>query len=162
MQSTQNLNNRTRASGATAFLEPNILRPNLHVLVNTLGSRILFDAGSDGTPTANGIEFIRNNQTYTVRVTREVILSGGTYQSPQLLMVSGIGPRWHLNQLGIPVIRDLPVGEGLQDHVMTWLDFLATNESDIQWTRNLLNQLTVENLFQYYTEATGTMSQLPV
>lgn len=162
MQATQHLNNRTRGSGATAFLEPNILRPNLHVLVNTLATRILFRPGADGTPMATGVEFSRNNQTYTVSASREVIVSGGAFQSPQLLMLSGIGPRWHLDQLGIPVVTDLPVGEGLQDHVMSPLDFLATNQSDIQWTRNIYDQLSVENMYQFFAQATGPMSQLPV
>ena len=56
---------------------------------------------------------------WTITARKEVILSSGSLNSAQLLMLSGIGPAWHLNQLGIPVIADLPVGENLQDHYGT-------------------------------------------
>ena len=56
---------------------------------------------------------------WTIKANKEVILSAGALNSAQLLMLSGIGPKWHLDQLGIPTIADLPVGENLQDHYGT-------------------------------------------
>src|SRR6201999_4542201 len=65
---------------------------------------------------AVGIEYAVGNEVERVYATREVILSGGTYNSPQLLMLSGIGPAAHLSEMGIKTLADLPVGENLQDH----------------------------------------------
>ena len=101
--------NSSRAHSAAAFIEPNIGRPNLHVLVNSHVTRVLFN-NQGGRPIATGVEFVRNNRTYTVSASREVILSAGSINSPQKLMLSGVGPRDHLSQLGIPLLADLPVG----------------------------------------------------
>ena len=77
LQATQSIQNRTRQSTGAAYLEVNIARNNLHVLTNSLVTRILFDS-STGTPTAFGVQFVRQNKTYKVNATREVIISGGT------------------------------------------------------------------------------------
>jgi choline dehydrogenase len=82
-------------------------RPNLKVEVNTLATKVLFDGRQ-----AVGVQLGGR----TVHAKREVILSGGAFNSPQLLQLSGIGPRALLERLGIPMVADLPVGEGLQDH----------------------------------------------
>jgi choline dehydrogenase len=96
-----------RCSTATGYLRPAEKRPNLRVLVNTLATGITFDGRrARGVRTAT--------ETYSAR--REVILAGGAFNSPQLLQLSGIGRAALLQRLGIPVIADLPVGEGLQDH----------------------------------------------
>jgi choline dehydrogenase len=87
-------------------------RPNLQVITNALSERIVFD----GTR-ATGVVFRRGGMATTVRVAREVILCGGAINSPQLLMLSGVGPRDHLADLGIPVVHHLAgVGQSLQDH----------------------------------------------
>ena len=66
---------------------------------------------------ATGVEYRAGGQVHTVRATREVVLSGGAINSPQLLMLSGIGPADHLREVGVDVVHDLPgVGGGLQDH----------------------------------------------
>src|SRR3954466_3529136 len=96
-----------RCSTATGYLRPAEKRPNLAVEVNTLATKVLFDGRE-----AIGIQI----GDRTVRATREVILSGGAFNSPQLLQLSGVGPRALLEKIGIPVVADLPVGEGLQDH----------------------------------------------
>jgi len=96
-----------RCSTATGYLRQAEKRPNLRVLVNTLVTGITFD-GRRATAVRTATE------TFTAR--REVILAGGAFNSPQLLQLAGIGPAGLLQRLGIAVIADLPVGEGLQDH----------------------------------------------
>ena len=96
-----------RCSTATGYLRPAEKRPNLRVLVNTLATGITFDGRR-----ATGVR--TTTETHSAR--REVILAGGAFNSPQLLQLSGIGPAALLQRHGIPVLADLPVGEGLQDH----------------------------------------------
>nr|XP_033329051.1 glucose dehydrogenase [FAD, quinone]-like [Megalopta genalis] len=103
----------SRCSTAKAFLRPVKNRQNLHIAMNSQALRVLFN----GDKRATGVEILRDGRRETIRVRREVVLSAGAINSPQLLMVSGIGPRDHLEELGIPVISDLRVGDNLQDHV---------------------------------------------
>ncbi|HQT76320.1 MAG TPA: choline dehydrogenase [Rhodopila sp.] len=101
-----------RCSTAVGYLRPAMQRPNLRVITHALTERILLE----GTR-ATGVRFQRGDETGTVRVTREVILCGGAVNSPQLLMLSGIGPGAHLAEYGIETVHDLPgVGQCLQDH----------------------------------------------
>ncbi|MFT5181459.1 MAG: choline dehydrogenase [Alphaproteobacteria bacterium] len=104
--------NGLRSSTAVAFLRPARKRPNLHVVTSAHATRILFDGAR-----ASGIEYVRNGKTITAQASGEVILSGGSINSPQLLQLSGIGPAQHLRDLGIDVVADMPgVGDNLQDH----------------------------------------------
>ena len=96
-----------RCSAATGYLRPAQKRPNLKVEVNALATRVLFDGKR-----AVGVEVNGRRES----AGREVVLSGGAFNSPQLLQLSGVGPAGLLQRLGIPVLHDLPVGEGLQDH----------------------------------------------
>lgn len=110
-----------RCSTAVAFLRPALSRPNLEVEVGALATRILFEGRR-----AVGIEFIQGGKTRRVSARREVILSGGVVNSPQLLQLSGVGDAAALGALGIDVVADLPgVGQNLQDH----LDCTVINES---------------------------------
>ncbi|MGX9115956.1 GMC family oxidoreductase [Mesorhizobium sp. BHbsci] len=105
--------NGRRMSAARAFLRPAMKRKNVRVEMNALATRILFEGKR-----AVGIEYLQNGQTKTARAGREVILSGGSINSPQLLQLSGIGPSALLGALGIPVIHaNENVGANLQDHV---------------------------------------------
>ena len=107
--------NGRRCSAAVAFLRPAAHRPNLRVLIRAHAERVLF-AGRRAT----GVAFEQGGKRLTVRAKREVILSGGAINSPQLLMLSGIGPAEHLQSMGIEVLHDLPgVGANLQDHYQT-------------------------------------------
>ncbi|AOB31446.1 choline dehydrogenase [Bordetella sp. H567] len=106
------IRNGWRSSAAVAFLRPVAARPNLTVITQAHASRILFEGGS-----AVGVEWTRDGTVHRTRAEREVILSAGAIQSPQLLQLSGIGPAGLLRELGIPVIVDAPeVGENLKDH----------------------------------------------
>jgi len=105
--------NGRRMSAARAFLRPAMKRGNVRVETNALASRILFDGKR-----AVGIEYLQNGQTKTARAGREVILSAGSINSPQLLQLSGVGPSALLKGLGIPVVHaNENVGANLQDHV---------------------------------------------
>jgi choline dehydrogenase len=102
-----------RASSARAYLYPAMkLRQNLTVTTRAQATRILLDGRR-----AVGVEYLRNGKVERVHADREVVLSGGPYNSPQLLMLSGIGPADHLRSVGIDVVQDLKgVGENLQEH----------------------------------------------
>ncbi|KAL0266696.1 UNVERIFIED_CONTAM: hypothetical protein PYX00_009169 [Menopon gallinae] len=106
----------SRCSTAKAFIRPVRLRKNLHVALKAQAMRVLVNKKEDEV-SAEGVQFMRDNRKQIVRAKREVILSAGAINSPQLLMLSGIGPREHLEELNIPVLRDLKVGYNLQDHV---------------------------------------------
>ncbi len=102
----------TRSSFQTSFLDVTKFRPNLNVYQLTLAKRIIFDQDKK----ARGVETSWGTH---IKARKEVIVSAGTFQSPQLLMVSGVGPTATLEQLGIPVIADRPgVGQNMTDHIM--------------------------------------------
>jgi choline dehydrogenase-like flavoprotein len=102
----------TRLSSARAFLHPVLARPNLTILSDTMARRILFDRGR-----ATGITIEQAGMQRELAARREVVLCGGAINSPQLLMLSGIGPADHLRTMGIETLCDLPgVGAHLQDH----------------------------------------------
>ncbi|MDV2703911.1 GMC family oxidoreductase [Pseudomonas aeruginosa] len=102
-----------RCSAARAYLTPNLARPNLHIETHAHATRLLLE----GTR-AVGVEFIQHGVTRQLRANTEVILSSGAFNSPQLLLLSGIGPKDELQKLGIEVVHDLPgVGKNLVDHI---------------------------------------------
>jgi choline dehydrogenase len=101
-----------RWSAADAYLRPALDRPNLTVRTGAQATRVLVEGGR-----ATGVEYLARGQRHTVHATAEVVLAGGAINSPQLLMLSGIGPADHLRSVGVDVVHDLPgVGGGLQDH----------------------------------------------
>lgn len=103
----------SRCSTAKAFLRPVRLRTNLHVAMHSQVTRVLFDG-----PRATGVVYIRDGRRRMVTARKEVVLSAGAIGSPQLLMVSGVGPAEHLRDVGVkPVVANLKVGHNLQDHV---------------------------------------------
>ena len=106
--------NGERMSTNKAYLHPVRSRRNLLLSRNSLGSKILIDPN---LKRAFGVEFIKHGRKITVRARKEVILCAGAIGSPQLLMLSGIGPKAHLQEHGIRVIKNAPVGENLMDHV---------------------------------------------
>ncbi|MES2976858.1 MAG: GMC family oxidoreductase N-terminal domain-containing protein [Pseudomonadota bacterium] len=102
-----------RASASTAYLRPATGRANLEVRPHAHVLQVLFKGS-----TATGVRYRAGQHTHEVRARREVLLSAGAINSPQLLLLSGVGPGAHLNDLGIPVVADLPaVGNHLQDHL---------------------------------------------
>lgn len=104
---------RGRASVAVAFLRPAMERPNLDVLTHAHVTRLGVEAGR-----ATSVTFIHMGETRTARASSDIVLCGGAINSPQILMLSGIGPADHLAPLGIGIVADLPgVGQHLQDHL---------------------------------------------
>ena len=105
--------NGERFSVAKAYLTPNLSRPNLHVVTGAQATRILLERGR-----ATGVEYLQGNEVKQLKVAREVLLCAGALQSPQLLLLSGIGPRTHLVENGVLPTHELPgVGLHLHDHV---------------------------------------------
>ncbi|MBE2263005.1 MAG: choline dehydrogenase [Burkholderiaceae bacterium] len=105
--------NGERFSAAKGYLTPARSRANLQVITGAHTTRILMEGKR-----AVGVEYRQGAQTHVLRASREVLLCAGSLQSPQLLMLSGIGPAAELNKHGIPVVHDLPgVGQNLHDHV---------------------------------------------
>jgi choline dehydrogenase len=138
--------NGMRCSAAVAFLHPVLERDNLTVLTGATAHRVVFEGGR-----AVGVEYERGGEITTARAEREVILSAGAYQSPQLLMLSGIGPADEIAKFGIEPRLDLPVGEGLEDHfavVMTWF----TDEE------SLMTALTPDNVALMQSEGRGPLT----
>ncbi|KAJ9583045.1 hypothetical protein L9F63_022610 [Diploptera punctata] len=132
-----------RLSTNKAFLDPDTRkRHNLYVAVRSTVTRLLMDGMH-----VKGVEVSRDGKLYITRARREVILSAGTFNSPQILMLSGIGPKHHLQELEIPVVQDLPVGYNLQDHVaLGGLTFLVNQsvgiiESEINTLPSVLKWL---------------------
>jgi choline dehydrogenase len=111
-----------RCSAAAAYLKPALGRPNLTVLAYAQVTRLLFEGRR-----ATGVEYVRDGRTQQARAEREVILSGGSVNSPQLLMLSGVGPADQLKRLGIAPVADLPgVGRNLQDHLFVSVAYACT------------------------------------
>ncbi|XP_013103317.2 glucose dehydrogenase [FAD, quinone] [Stomoxys calcitrans] len=112
-----------RWSANRAYLYPiKGKRPNLHIVKHALVTKILIDANNR---TAYGVTFERRGQSFEVRARLEVISAAGAINTPQLLMLSGVGPAKHLREVGIKPLADLAVGFNLQDHIASPLTFTA-------------------------------------
>ena len=119
--------NGERHNIARAYLHPAMGRPNLQVITSAHTTRILLEGRR-----AVGVEYHKDGALHQVRATREVLLSAGALQSPQILMLSGIGPGAHLQQQGIAVLHDLPgVGAHLHDHIDVVQVVSAATEKDL-------------------------------
>ncbi len=137
-----------RHSAATAYLKPVLDRPNLTVETNAQATRLLFD----GTR-AVGVEYQHNGELKQARAEREVILSGGAINSPQLLMLSGVGPAEHLREMGLEVVADVPgVGQNLQDHPAIFVAYSSTQPI------SLINGMTEAGLQEFGATQTGPLS----
>ncbi|XP_014483653.1 PREDICTED: glucose dehydrogenase [FAD, quinone]-like [Dinoponera quadriceps] len=113
--------NSRRMSSARAFLSPIKDRRNLYVMKYTRADTVLMNGNQ-----AVGVRMtLKDGTSIDLRASKEVILSAGSVATPQLLMLSGIGPKQHLQEMGIRNIVDLPVGKNLQDHI-TWFGIYAT------------------------------------
>jgi choline dehydrogenase len=111
-----------RQSSADAYLRPAMARPNLRVVTDATAYRLTIEAGR-----CTGVEYTVGGEPHSAAADREVIVAAGVIGSPQLLMLSGIGPAGHLRDVGVDVVVDLPgVGENLQDHVQSSLIYRSS------------------------------------
>ena len=132
-----------RWSTAMAYLRPALKRPNLTLQTHSLTTRLLFDDATD-TPKVIGVEVSQQGQLVQLRAARDVILSGGAINSPQLLQLSGIGDPAHLQSLGIAVKAALKgVGENLQDHLETYVQFACKEPITLYSALNPLVKLKI-------------------
>lgn len=144
--------NGYRHSSNRAYIDPVRHRKNLHVKTKSQVTRILID---EKTKTATGVELYHNGHIFTVHANKEVIVSGGAINSPQLLMLSGIGPEKHLKEKGIRPIVDLPVGENLMDHLSSGLLTFKVNVST-----PLEEIKDGENWKKYFRDGSGLLGML--
>lgn len=141
-----------RTHAANAFLEPAMKRRNLTVLKDTLALRVTFEGKR-----ATGIVYRTGDRDVTARARREVIVSGGSINTPLLLQLSGVGPGALLNFHGIEVLADSPmVGENLQDHVFTGLIF-KTNQPSLNDKLNNWPSILLAGA-QYVLTRTGPLT----
>ena len=117
----QNASGGLRYSTSIGYLDGHGL-PNLTVTTGAHITKVVIDQGR-----ATGVEVVKAGAKTTIHATREVILAAGVYGSPQLLMLSGVGPAGHLRQLGITVAADLPVGDNLHDHLFVPMTYCMTS-----------------------------------
>jgi choline dehydrogenase-like flavoprotein len=133
-----------RSSAATAYLKPALKRRNLILVRNALAGRVLLQGSK-----AQGIEYRYRGQVVRAESAREVILCGGAFNTPQLLMLSGIGPAAHLRQHGIAVRADLPVVQNLQEHIMAPIRFRRRGTSEF-FGRMRLDRMALSMLNAYF------------
>ncbi|OCL12515.1 GMC oxidoreductase [Glonium stellatum] len=143
---------QTRDSSETAYLRPSLSRPNLFVYQSTLAKKILFDANKN----AVGVLLNTAGKAYQLSASKEVIITGGAFQSPQLLMVSGVGPADTLNKFGIPVIADRPgVGQEMWDHPVTGISRRVNVDGSAVLNTPVKTANAVE---EYLNEAAGPLA----
>lgn len=138
--------NGMRCSTADAFLRPAMDRPNLTVLTDARALRVAISGAR-----ARGVHVLHEGKERLIEAGSEVLLCAGAYNTPQLLMLSGIGPAERLAPLGMDVLNDLPVGENLQDHPMI-VPVLATDQP------TLATAATAENAELLEKEGRGPLS----
>ena len=149
--------NASRSYAGNAYYKPSLARPNLHVLTGALVTKVVF-ADSRELLVATGVTFAVDNHTYTAFSKREVILSAGSFQSPQLLELSGVGDPGLLRSLGLDLLyANRHVGENLQDHLLVYLGFeAATGEATFESLRNA--SYFAQALSDYTVKHTGPLA----
>ena len=149
------IRNGRRCSAAVAFLRPAMRRSNLTVETNALATRVLLE----GTR-AVGLEYVQNGRLHRAAVTREVLLAGGVFNTPQLLMLSGIGEADHLREFGIEPRVHLPgVGRNLQDHLS--VDVHHARRSPGPFHAQMRLDRAALNMVRAYAFGTGPATVLP-
>ena len=148
------LRNGRRSSALRAYIDSARHRPNLKIITEARVTKILIDPE---TKTALGVEFVKNKRKFFARTAKEVIISAGALASPQILMLSGIGPKKHLEDLQIPVVSDLPVGEQLYDH-LTFLGLVFKVNDSIVPREGLVT--SPESIIQFFLRGVGPLTSL--
>jgi len=147
-----NIKDGKRFSAADAFLKPVLNRPNLTLMTDTVVEKVIF---SDKK--AVGVKIKNSKGINTITCTSEIILSGGSINSPQILMLSGIGPKAQLEKHGIPCIEDISgVGQNLQDHLTV---NVSSTIKELDTFKELMTPFKmIKNLYAYYFANKGLMT----
>lgn len=146
--------NGERYSAAKAYLTPNRGRPNLHIITGAHATRVLLEQKR-----AVGVEYAQRGELRQLKCKREVLLSAGALQSPQLLMLSGIGPHAHLVQNGIATLHDLPgVGQNLHDHVDVVLVANVPQAKDLFGLSFTGAWRALKGIFEWRRQRTGMLT----
>ena len=153
-RSQYTIRNGRRSSSATAFLKPAMKRRNLTVETGALVTRV----NLRGT-TATGVAYVKDGRLARAEAARDVIVAGGAFSTPQLLLLSGIGPAAHLRDVGIDPVVDLPVGRNLQDHLAVFLAF--TRREPGPFHRQLRADRMAIAMIQAYLFGTGPGTVVP-
>lgn len=148
------MKNGTRHSSSRAYLHPIKGRNNLHLTKGSMVTKLLFD---ETKTKVIGIELEKMKKKYKILAKKEVIVSAGAINSPQLLMLSGIGPKKHLEAMKIPVVKDLQVGYNLMDHIAAGgVQFMVQQQNTTISTEFILNHL--ELVFKWMRNHKGPLS----
>ena len=147
-----NIKNGKRFSASDAFLRPALDRSNLHLLTNTLVEKII-----TSNKKAIGVKVKNKDGSNIIGCTSEIVLCGGSINSPQILMLSGIGPKEDLMKHNISVVEDLPgVGQNLQDHLTVNISYKINR---LKTFSELMKPLgMIKNLFEYFIQQKGLMT----
>ncbi|XP_060519731.1 glucose dehydrogenase [FAD, quinone]-like [Cylas formicarius] len=151
-QALVTINNGVRANAARGFLGQVKNRTNLFVATNVTVTKVLIDQDLKAT----GVQIKVGDDLLEINASKEVIVSAGSINTPQILMLSGVGPLSHLNDLGIKVLQDLPVGQNLQDHLYIPVP-VQMNGSAVT---NQPRSAAIDNLYQYFSYRTGPVGTL--
>lgn len=160
-----------RNSAAEAYLLPAKTRKNLIIKPFSHVTEVIINPH---TKEAFGVKYLHDDKLYIAKADKEVILAAGAFNSPQLLMLSGVGPKEHLEELNIPLIHDLPVGKHMKDHVVfLGLNFILGEEKHeetdpkqnlIEWLREgkgPMAAISIEGLGYIKTEASKDKADYP-
>jgi 4-pyridoxate dehydrogenase len=153
-RSQYTIKNGRRCSSAVAYLRPALKRANLTVVTGALTTRVIIQ----GTR-ATFVEYLKDGKLIHVAADREIIVSGGTFNTPQILMLSGIGPAEHLRSVGIQPVADLPVGHNLQDHLATLIFWMRNTGS--MFRDNMRFDRMATNMVRAYMFGTGPATMVP-
>ena len=153
-RSQYSIRNGKRCSAAVGYLRPAMKRKNLEVEVRAHVNRVILE----GTR-AIGVEYEKGGQVLRAIADREVILCGGAFNSPQVLMLSGVGPAAHLRSVGIKPVVDLPVGQNLQDHIAAIIMFTRTEGSEFR--ENMRFDKMAVNMLRAYLFGSGPATVVP-
>lgn len=145
--------NGQRYSNAAGYLHPVENRKNLHVIVNAQVHKIIFEGKR-----AKGVRYLEGNKLVDIFAAKEVILSAGAIGSPQLLLLSGVGPRAEIEKHGIALVHELPgVGENLQDHLDIHLTCLDKTRTSVSFLPSMLGRF-LRSLYQYLFHRKGELT----
>ncbi|KAB0791778.1 hypothetical protein PPYR_03578 [Photinus pyralis] len=136
-----------RHSSSKAYLHPIRNRSNLHFRKRAMVKRVVIDPV---TKHARGVEVVLAGTTYMLQASKEVILAAGAINSPQLLMLSGVGPKKHLTQVGIPLVQNLKVGYNLMDHVAVGGLTFVINETMSIRTQDVMERSIMVNFLSHH------------